>query len=95
MTDERDPRHLRLWDIGPNESACIRCKCGRSVQFQQGALQRLRRVPSDTLLYDLQYRFRCKRCNADRDFRITLEERKTSVSAEGRIIVIVPGPNSK
>jgi hypothetical protein len=35
-------------------------------------LQRRYRLPSDTLVYDLQYRFKCGRCNS-RDIDVSIE----------------------
>jgi hypothetical protein len=42
---------------------------------RNGALQRLRRLLSDTLVYDLKFRFRCRKCNSRRDtFEVTVKE---------------------
>jgi hypothetical protein len=40
-------------------------------------LQRRHRVPSDTLVYDLQFRLRCTYCNCRRGFRITILDART------------------
>jgi hypothetical protein len=73
-----DHRHLRLYDVGHHESVAIRCKCGRSVEYRHGLLQRRFGLPSDTLLYDLQFRFRCKRCNLRDGFTIAVVDRSAS-----------------
>jgi hypothetical protein len=47
------------------------------AQFGREALQRIYRVPSDTVIYDLKCRLRCRRCNSRRDFEVTMEELPT------------------
>ena len=70
-----DPRLWRLFDLAEHEEVEVVCMCGyRRMCFGRGLMQRLYRVPSDTLLYDLQYRLRCRHCNARRDFRITVRD---------------------
>jgi hypothetical protein len=56
-------------------------------------LQRKYRMPSDTLIIDLQYRFRCTHCNRRRGFQIGIfDERLRSVpGAQNRVRVIVSG----
>jgi hypothetical protein len=56
----------------------IRCPCGRNVEYPNGLQQRRFRLPSDTLLYDLQFRFRCKRCNLRSGFTIAVVDRSKS-----------------
>ena len=41
-----------------------RWPCGRSVEYFPGFLQRRHRVPSDILVFDMQFRLRCSHCNA-------------------------------
>src|SRR6185312_2560461 len=69
--DSRDPRTLRLYDLGPEDAIVVTCLCGWITEYGEGMLQRQHRVPSDTLLFDLQYRLRCRNCGAgsadDRD----------------------------
>jgi hypothetical protein len=67
-----DPRTWRLFDLTAGEVIELRCPCGRIIEFQQGVLQRLYRLPSDTLLIDLQYRLRCRHCNRRQGFRIAV-----------------------
>ena len=67
---ENDPRALRLYDLEPYEHIFVTCQCGQIVQYMPGVLQRQHRVPSDTLIYDLQFRFRCSRCRAFNGFEI-------------------------
>lgn len=69
-----DPRLLRLLDLAPHEAIVVRCRCGRISVYHDGALQRTRRLPSDTLIFDLQFRLRCAHCNARRGFRIAIED---------------------
>jgi hypothetical protein len=54
----------------------VRCGCGRS-EYPPGFLQRRYRVPSDTLVYDLQFRLRCSHCNRRAGFRITIFDDRT------------------
>ena len=55
----------------------VRCPCERSVEYHPGFLQRRYRVPSDTLVFDLQFRLRCTGCNNRRGFRITIFDNRT------------------
>ena len=55
-----------------HEVIVVCCPCERSVEFPPGFLQRRYRVPSDTLVFDLQFRLRCKGCNRGSGFRITI-----------------------
>ena len=55
----------------------VRCPCGRSVEYRKGFLQRRQRVPSDTLVFDLQFRLRCSHCNARVGSRITIFDNRT------------------
>ena len=73
MADPRpDPRATRLWNLQSNQRVVLKCGCGRIIHFLPGFLQRRYRVPSDTLVYDLQYRFKCGRCNS-RDIDVSIE----------------------
>jgi hypothetical protein len=70
-----DPRLLRLFDLAPHETIKVLCQCNHMiVSFGPGVMQRTRRVPSDTLIYDLQFRLRCTHCNARRGFKIWIED---------------------
>ena len=69
-SDRRDPRTLRLFDLAPHEAILVRCECGRMTEYGPGLLQRLHRIPSDTLIYDLQVRLRCQHCNRRDGFDI-------------------------
>ena len=48
----------------------VQCPCGRSVEYHN-------RVPSDTLVFDLQFRLRCTHCNARVGFRIAIPDERT------------------
>jgi hypothetical protein len=56
-------------------------------------LQRLRRVSSATLVYDLQFRLRCRHCNRRSGFRIAVvdDRGRGDKSAPKRERVVVPG----
>jgi hypothetical protein len=70
--EKKGDRWLRLGDLAAHEVIVVRCACGRSVEYHPGFLQRRNHVPSDTLVYDLQFRLRCSHCNARAGFRITI-----------------------
>ena len=66
----RDPRTLRLYDLSPWEAIIVRCACGRMSEYGPGLLQRLHRLPSGTLIFDLQARLRCQHYNRRNGFDI-------------------------
>jgi hypothetical protein len=65
-----DERTIRLFDLAAHEIIVIRCECGRITEYRRGFLQRHYRIPSDTLVYDLQFRLRCGHCNRIDGFAI-------------------------
>lgn len=91
---ESDRRGLRLYDLGPHESLEIRCECGWVTTFFRGLLQRQHRIPSDMLVYDLQYRMKCRNCNRSSGFEIAiLDERDRATTTKDkpmRRTIIVP-----
>ena len=88
-----DPRTLRLIDLSPHDTVVVRCECGRIVEYLPGVLPRLHRVPSTTLVHDLQYRFRCSRCGRRSGFGISLrDERDRGDNSKAQLErIIVPG----
>jgi hypothetical protein len=74
MPSEDDPRLIRLLDLADHEHILITCRCGRITEYMPGFLQRSHRLPSTTLVYDLQFRLRCRHCRADRGFRIVIKD---------------------
>jgi hypothetical protein len=56
-------------------------------------LQRHHHLPSTMLVFDLQFRYRCKQCNCTNGFRITVwDDRARGIpSADRRERVIVAG----
>ncbi len=83
---------MRLLDLAPKDVIVVRCECGWIAHYGPGLLQRHHRVPSDTLIYDLQYRFRCKHCRRRTGFAISVEDHTnvSDVSMPRDIRVIVP-----
>jgi hypothetical protein len=76
-----DPRLWRLFDLADDETIVVRCLCQHgAVSYGGGALQRQRRLPSDTLIYDLQYRLRCVRCGRTSGFAISVAKVRTDRS---------------
>jgi hypothetical protein len=71
------------------------CSCGHFSRFASGELQHRHKLPSDMLIYDLQYRLRCRVCQRNKGFRILLwdGEPMPSKSAHnvGRHVVIAEG----
>jgi hypothetical protein len=54
----------------------VTCTCGQIAHFLPGVLQRLHKLPSDTLVYDLRYRLRCAKCRSRERFTVTIAEDK-------------------
>jgi len=75
--EKKGDRWLRLGDLAAHEVIVVRCPCGRNTEYRRGYLQRRHRVPSDTLVFDLQFRLRCSHCNARAGFRITIFDNRT------------------
>jgi len=89
---------LRLLDLQPTETICVRCQCGRTVEFPYGALQRRHRLPSSFLIYDLQFRLRCQQCGEAKGFRISVfdeADRNSTVRTTERLVVGEKKPNLK
>lgn len=81
-----DDRTIRLFDLAAHEIIVVRCECGRITEYGQGYLQRRHRIPSDTLVYDLQFRLRCQHCNRTKGFQISvLDERNRGHSSVPRV----------
>ena len=92
----QDPRTLRLFDQQPHEYVEVTCACGRITHYRQGLLQRSHRLPSDTLIYDLQFRMRCSHCNCKDSFRISIVDGRAGEMASGprSEIVVVDNLNA-
>ena len=76
-----DPRLWRLFDLNDDETIVVRCLCQNgTVSYGPGDLQRRRRLPSDTLIFDLQYRLRCIQCGRTRGFAISVSRLRTDRS---------------
>jgi hypothetical protein len=83
--DRPDGRILRLIDLAPDETVVVRCACGRITEYRRGFLQRHHRGPSDTLIYDLQFRLRCAQCNRVSGFEISvIDERHRGAGSQPR-----------
>ena len=86
-----DHRLLRLLDIAEHDFVRVICPCGRIVEYRPGLLQRRHRIRSDTLVYDLQFRLRCRHCNRRSGFRIAVVDGRgfgdNSVPRRERIVV--------
>src|SRR3546814_18514339 len=55
----REDRFVRLLGLQPHEVIAVRCRCGRSLEYGYGLLQRLNSLPSDTMISDLQFKLHC------------------------------------
>jgi hypothetical protein len=83
-----DAKDIRLVDIKPGETIIARCHCGHCAEFPYGHLQRHHKLPSSTLIFDLQFKMRCKACKSAGPFRIALlDERFRGNPGSERIIV--------
>ena len=84
-----DPLTFRLGDLKPHNSLQVQCACGCITAFPFGSLQRKHRVRSDTLVYDLQFRLRCRQCRSRGPFRIGIvdERERVSSTVSERVIV--------
>jgi hypothetical protein len=92
--DATDLRLLRLIDLDPRDIVQVNCPgCGWLAEYTYGMLQRLHHLPSTMLVFDLQFRYRCKQCNCTSGFRITVwdDRSRGDRSADRRERVIVPG----
>jgi hypothetical protein len=67
----------------------------RKRHFPSGCFPKKYRVPSDTLLYDLQYRLRCRHCNRNHSFEIAIgSARMIGSSARAAPVgIVVPMDN--
>jgi hypothetical protein len=95
-----DTKDMRLSDVRPNETIIVRCHCGHCAEFPYGHLQRHNKLPSSMLIFDLQFKMRCKACKSAGPFRISLlDERfrgqtggeRIVVGAEAIVLKLVPG----
>jgi hypothetical protein len=81
---------LRLGDLAKHHTIRVRCGCGRITEFPYGCLQRKVRLPSDTLVFDLQFRLKCRHCQSRGPFKISpVDERDRGLPGEMRETVIV------
>ena len=70
---EDDPRMLRLFDVATHEAIRVVCpSCRKIVEYPHGLMQRRFGLPSDLLIFDLQFKLRCARCNCRSGFRISI-----------------------
>jgi hypothetical protein len=95
-----DAKDMKLADIKRGETLIVRCDCGHCSEFPYGHLQRHHKLPSSTLIFDLQFRLRCQKCKSTGPFRISLlDERfrgdpggeRIVVGAEAAVLKLVPG----
>jgi hypothetical protein len=71
--EQTDLRLLRLIDLDPNDIVQVSCPgCGYIVEYSHGTLQRRHHLPSTMLVFDLQFRYRCKQGRCIDRFRITI-----------------------
>jgi hypothetical protein len=77
-----DYRTLRLFDLGRDEMIEVRCACGWTTHYGPGFLQRNHRLPSDMLIFDLQYRVRCSHCSRRDGFAISVINNRTATMKE-------------
>jgi hypothetical protein len=89
-----DPLSLRLGDLKRSQTIRVRCGCGRLTEFPHGHLQRRYRIPSNVLVFDLQFRLRCSGCRSRGPFRISIineRDRGSATPMPERVIVGASG----
>jgi hypothetical protein len=74
VRERRCYRTLRLIDLTPHEIVIVKCECGRIIEWPEGTLQRRYRLRSDFLIWDLQFRVRCKQCRRKNGFVISIQD---------------------
>ena len=78
MSDTRDIRTLRLLDLDRHDTIQVWCPgCGWTVSYGYGGLQRLERLSSTTLVFDLQFLLRCGQCRCREGFRIAIVDERS------------------
>jgi len=65
------------WTNSTTRRGRISARLQNVRRYFPGFLLRRHRVPSDFLVYDLQFRLRCSHCNAGVGFRITIFDNRT------------------
>jgi hypothetical protein len=93
MNTSGNRRALRLLDLSRYDTVVVQCECGRSVEYLPGVLQRVHRIPSTTLIWDLQYRLRCSHCGRRDGFGISLRDerdRGDNTKADRRCVIVPP-----
>jgi hypothetical protein len=73
-----DYRTFRLFDLSRDEMIEVRCVCGWTTHYGPGYLQRHHRLPSDMLIFDLQFRVRCSHCRRRDGFAIAVINTRTA-----------------
>jgi hypothetical protein len=95
MLPTGNPRSFKLYDMGPRDVLTVQCACGHVSRWAAGELQKKRRVPSSTLIFDLQYRLRCAHCRRLGQVRIFLWDGEPMMARSahdiGAHLVIVEG----
>ena len=80
--NDLDYRTMRLFDLGRDEQIEVTCACGWTTFYMPGFLQRHHRLPSDMLIFDLQYRVRCSHCKRRDGFAIRVINTRASTMKE-------------
>jgi hypothetical protein len=77
-----DYRTYRIFDLGRDERIEVRCACGWTTHYAPCFLQRCYKLPSDMLIYDLQFRIRCSHCSRRDGFAIAIINMRTATMKE-------------
>jgi hypothetical protein len=89
-----DYRTLRLLDLGRDEMIEVRCVCGWTTHYAPGFLQRRHRMPSDMLIFDLQFRVRCSHCSRRNGFAIQVINSRVTTMKEDHPPKVIVLPES-
>jgi hypothetical protein len=95
MEHDGDIRRTRLFDLTPDERVQVQCQCGSIVEFPARLFPVRYRTPSDTLVYDLQFKLKCRHCSRRSGFEISIMSRRTMGSSSDLppYRVVVPFPD--
>ncbi len=95
MERDDDIRRTRLYDLADHERIHVQCQCGFIAEFHPTLFPKRYRTPSDTLVYDLQFKLKCSHCGRKAGFEIAIMSRRMvgSSSNQAPYRTVVPFPD--
>ncbi len=76
MERDDDIGRTRLYDLADHERIHVQCQCGFIVEFHPAMFPKQYRTPSDTLVYNLQFKLKCSHCGRKAGFEIAIMSRR-------------------